>query len=67
MGDFGFWFSSDERPSKVRTLFEGAQPFSKVRILENPEDFFEGAQPLPRCAPKCAHLRAGLRRLKGGE
>ena len=43
--------------------FEGAQPlrrcsrFSKVSILENPEDFFEDAHPFPRCAPKTAHLR----------
>src|SRR5580658_5236644 len=37
---------------------EGAQPLRrcspnlKVRILENPGDFFEGAHPFPRCARK---------------
>jgi len=44
-------------PSKMRTLFEGAQPFRKVRILENPDDSFEDAHPFPRCAPKTEHLR----------
>jgi hypothetical protein len=44
-------------PSKVRTGFEDAHPCSKVRILENPDDSFEGAHPFPRCAPKTAHLR----------
>jgi len=43
--------------SKVRTPFEDAHPNSKVRILENPGDFFEGAHPFPRCAPKSEHLR----------
>jgi hypothetical protein len=38
--------------SKVRTWFEGAQGFSKVRILENLGDFFEDAHPFPRCARK---------------
>jgi hypothetical protein len=42
---------------KVRTLFEGAQAFRKVRILENPGDSFEDAHPFPRCAPKTAQLR----------
>ena len=46
-------------PSKVRTGFEDAHPFSTVRILENPDDSFEGAHPFPRCAPKTAHLRKG--------
>jgi hypothetical protein len=44
--------------SKVRKLFEGAQGFRKVRILENPEDSFEDAHPFSRCARKTAHLRA---------
>jgi hypothetical protein len=44
--------------SKVRKLFEGAQGFRKVRILENPEDLFEDAHPFPRCARKTANLRA---------
>jgi hypothetical protein len=44
---------------KVRRLFEDAQAFRKVRILENPDDFFEGAHPFPRCARKTAHLRRG--------
>jgi hypothetical protein len=43
--------------SKVRTSFEDAHWFSKVRILENPDDSFEGAHPFPRCALKTAHLR----------
>src|SRR5580698_3464016 len=43
--------------SKVRTPFEGAHRSSKVRILENPDDSFEGAQAFPRCARKTAHLR----------
>ena len=38
--------------SKVRTSFEDAHHFSKVRILENPEDSFEDAHPFPRCARK---------------
>jgi hypothetical protein len=42
---------------KVRNLFEGAQQFSKVRILENAGDSFKDAPPFPRCAPKTAHLR----------
>jgi hypothetical protein len=46
---------------KVRTGFEDAHPFREVRILENPDDFFEDAQPFPRCAPKTAHLRGALR------
>jgi hypothetical protein len=41
---------------KVRTPFEDAHAFSKVRILENPDDFFEDAQPFPRCAQKTVHL-----------
>ena len=32
-------------------------PVSKVRILENPGDFFEDAQRFPRCALKTEHLR----------
>ena len=48
--------------SKVRTPFEDAHRFSKVRILENPEVFFEGAQAFARCARKTAHLRGTLRR-----
>jgi hypothetical protein len=44
-------------PSKVRTGFEDAQLFRKVRILENPEDFFEDAHPFPRCAPKTEDLQ----------
>jgi hypothetical protein len=36
----------------VRTPFEDAHRFSKVRILENPDDFFEDAHPFPRCARK---------------
>jgi hypothetical protein len=48
--------------SKVRTCFEDAHRFSKVRILENPDDFFEDAQAFPRCARKTAHLRGTLRR-----
>jgi hypothetical protein len=52
-----------QRPgSKVPTRFEDAQGFSKVRILENPEVFFEGAQAFARCARKTAHLRGTLRR-----
>ena len=43
--------------SKVRTPFEDAHRISKVRILENPDDFFEGAHPFARCAQKTAHLR----------
>src|SRR5579872_6893663 len=46
---------------KVRRGFEGAQGFRRVRILENLRDFFEGAHPFPRCAPKTAHLRRGER------
>jgi hypothetical protein len=47
-----------QRPgSKVRTAFEDAHGFRKVRILENPGDFFEDAHPFPRCAQKSAHLR----------
>jgi hypothetical protein len=42
---------------KVRTLFEDAHRFRKVRILENPDVSFEEAHPFPRCAPKTAHLR----------
>ena len=45
------------RPSKMRTGFEDAQLLDAVRILENPEDLFEGAHPFPRCARKSAHLR----------
>jgi hypothetical protein len=45
--------------SKVRTWFEGAHCFSKVRILENLGDFFEDAHPFPRCARKSEHLRRG--------
>ena len=48
--------------SKVRTLFEGAHPFRKVSILENPEDSFEDAHLFRRCAPKTAHLRTALAR-----
>jgi hypothetical protein len=44
-------------PWKVRTLFEDAHQIRRVRILEKPEDSFEGAQLFPRCAPKTAHLR----------
>jgi len=44
-------------PSKVRTSFEDAHPFRKVRILENLDDSFEDAHRFPRCAPKTAHLR----------
>ena len=36
---------------KVRTLFEDAHLFRKVRILENADDSFEDAHPFPRCAP----------------
>jgi hypothetical protein len=49
-------------PSKVRTAPEGAQPFAKVRILENPDDSFEDAHPFTRCAPETAHLRGIARR-----
>jgi hypothetical protein len=42
---------------KVRTWFEDAHRFRKVRILENPDDSFEDAHPFPRCALKTAHLR----------
>src|ERR1700722_8054678 len=38
--------------SKVRTPFEDAHGFSKVRILENPDDFFEDAHRFARCARK---------------
>src|SRR5580698_4242704 len=43
--------------SKVRSSFEGAHHFLKVRILENAGDSFEDAHPFPRCARKSAHLR----------
>src|SRR5580700_2574544 len=43
--------------SKVRTSFEDAHRIRKVRILENPDVFFEDAHPFPRCARKTAHLR----------
>jgi hypothetical protein len=42
---------------KVRNLFEGAQQFSKVRILENAGDSFEDAHRFARCARKSAPLR----------
>jgi len=32
----------------VRTPFEDAHGFSKVRILENPDDFFEDAHPFSK-------------------
>src|ERR1700722_11133096 len=45
--------SPGRRPgSKVRTGFEDAHRFSKVRILENPGDSFEDAHLFPRCARK---------------
>ena len=44
-------------PSKMRTPFEGAHGFGEVRILENPGDLFEDAQPFARCAPETPHLR----------
>ena len=53
------WVQGRGPASKVRTLFEDAQAFRKVRILEKPEDFFEDAHLFPRCAPKTAHLRRG--------
>jgi hypothetical protein len=37
---------------KVRNLFEGAQHFLEVRILENAGDSFEDAHRFPRCARK---------------
>ena len=49
--------------SRAVPWFEGAQlvrrcaGFRKVRILENPEDFFEDAHPFPRCARKSANPR----------
>jgi hypothetical protein len=43
--------------SKVRTPLRRCAPFSKVRILENPDVFFEDAQAFTRCAHKTAHLR----------
>jgi hypothetical protein len=46
--------------AKVRTGFEGAHCFRKVRILENPDDSFEDAHVFPRCAPKtCASSQNG--------
>ena len=59
--------------SKVRTPFEDAQANSKVRILENPGDFFEGAHPFPRCARKvstfaeCAPLMYKLSLIFGAQ
>jgi hypothetical protein len=53
-------------PAKVRTSFEDAHPSSNVRILENPDDSFEDAQPFPRCARKVstfAKPRADVLRL----
>ena len=44
---------------KVRTLFEGAHLFRKVRILENPDDSFEDAHLFPRCAPAHAVTENG--------
>src|SRR5580658_8466944 len=49
---------------KVRTGFEDAHCFSKVRILENPDDSFEDAQAFTRCARKTAHLRGTERRVR---
>jgi hypothetical protein len=45
----------------MRTLFEDAHPFSKVRILENLDDSFEDAHPFPRCARETEHLRRTVR------
>src|ERR1700733_3802568 len=46
--------------SKVCTGFEDEHRFRKVRILENPEVFFEGAQAFTRCAQKTSRLRNGV-------
>ena len=43
--------------AKVRTGFEGCAPFSKVRILENPDDSFEDAQPFSKVPTFGEHLR----------
>ncbi len=54
---------------KVRTGFEDAHRFSKVRILENPGDLFEDAHPFPRCARKVrtfAERRAAVLQSVGG-
>jgi hypothetical protein len=50
---------------KVRTLFEDAHHFLKVRILENAGDSFEDAHPFPRCAPKTAQLRTEMGSVTG--
>jgi hypothetical protein len=54
-------------PSKVRTLFEDAHHFVKVRILENPEDSFEDAQLIPRCARKVRTYGGQVRRGRRGD
>jgi hypothetical protein len=51
--------------SKMRTPFEDAHPFSKVRILENLDDSFEDAHPFPRCARETEHLRRTVREAVG--
>ena len=45
--------------SKMRSPFEDAHRFRKVRILENAGDSFEDAHPFTRCAPKTAMLERG--------
>src|ERR1700722_9743003 len=47
----GTWCRAAALP-KVRTLFEDAHHFSKVRILENAGDSFEDAHLFARCARK---------------
>jgi len=51
--------------SKVRTLFEDAQPFQQVRILEKPGDSFEGAHLFPRCARKLRTFERSAVRARG--
>ncbi len=53
---------------KVRTLFEGAQPFRKLRILENPEDSFEDPHPVSKMRTEnCTPSRAERCQTEGCE
>ena len=46
-------------PAEGAHFVRRCAPFSKVRILENPGDFFEDAHPFPRCARKTGGLSEG--------
>jgi hypothetical protein len=59
------WVQGLGPASKMLNLFEDAQPFQQVSILEKPGDFFEGAHLFRRCARKLRTFERRTVRARG--